>query len=224
MDLQKCCLKMWDFVKSTSFPLHLSGPVDHIIGLLCHHPLPAPYHCVPYKATSPTNPFYHKATRYPHNKLHVAGCTGYHKCPQCYQYVKGDRHQNSALCHRGRKCWAARVTEEQLMEESGNLPTFYIEGWEIEQVYSFTYLGHELTLGDDNFQACLQNLAKVKNKGGVLSQVLKREGASAAFKTQIYLIVVLTVLLYGPETRVINTWIWSVLVAGFYPMLKYFWS
>ena len=91
-----------------------------------------------------------------------------------------------------------------MAEQLANLPTFYIEGVEIEHVDSFTYLGREITSSDDDFPACLQNLAKAKAKWGALSRVLKWEGALAWYRSQIYLIVVSTVLLYGSEAWVVT--------------------
>ena len=98
----------------------------------------------------------------------------------------------------------ACLAKEELSEQLSNLPTFYIEGREIEQVDSFMYLGCQLSSGDDDFQACLRNLSKAKKMWGVLSHLLKWEGASKAYKSDMYLIDVSTVLLYGAETWVIN--------------------
>ena len=91
-----------------------------------------------------------------------------------------------------------------MAEQLANLPTFYIEGEEVERVDSFTYLGREITSSDDDFPACLRNLAKAKAKWGALSRVLKGKGASARYRSRIYLIVVSTVLLYGSETWVVT--------------------
>ena len=109
--------------------------------------------------------------------------------------------------------WAARLAEEEMDEQLSNLPTFYVEGQEIEWVDSFTYLGRQLSSGDDDFQACLRNLSKAKKKWGALSRVLTRDGASKAYKSRVYLIVVSMVLLYGAETWVINDRITQVLEA-----------
>ena len=148
------------------------------------------------------------AARHPHDELHVAGYMGYKKCPQCFQYVRGQEpsrwHLQSTVCCQGQKSWAALLAEEELSEQLSNLPTFYVEGQEIEWVDSFTYLGRQLSSGDDDFQACLRNLSKAKKKWGALSCVLKQEGALKAFKSHVYLIVVYMVLLYGAEMWVIN--------------------
>ena len=121
---------------------------------------------------------------------------GYKKCPQCFQYVRGQepshQHLQSAVCRQGRKRWVVRLAEEELSEQLSNLPTFYVEGQEIELVDSYTYLGCHLSSGDDDFQACLRNLSKAKKKWGALSCILKREGASKAYKSHVYLIVALS--------------------------------
>ena len=157
------------------------------------------------------------AARHPHDELHVAGYPGYNKCPRCFQYVRGQepsrRHLRSQVCQQGRKRLAARMAEEELSQQLSNLPTFYIEGREIERVDTFTYLGRQLSSGDDDFHACLRNLSKAKKKWGALSRVLQQEGASKAYKSRVYLIVVSTVLLYGSETWVLNDRITQVLEA-----------
>ena len=114
------------------------------------------------------------------------------------------RHLQSAVCQQGRKRWEALFAEEELSEQLSNLPTFYVEGREVEWVDSFTYLGCQLSSGVNDFQACLRNLSKAKKKWGALSRMLKWEGALKAYKSRMYLIVVSMVLLYGAETWVIN--------------------
>ena len=111
---------------------------------------------------------------------------------------------SSALCKQGAKKWAARVAEEETSQQLANLPTFYVEGYEIEQIETFTYLGRTLMSIDDDLPACLHNLAKAKVKWGALSRVLKQDGARIAYKSRIYLVVVSTILLYGAETWVIT--------------------
>ena len=95
----------------------------------------------------------------------------------------------------------------------GNLPTFYVEGAPIARVENFTYLGQVVTSTDDDLQACLRNLAKAKAKWGALSRLLIKDGASCAYKSRIYLVVVSTVLLYGVETWVLSNQIRHVLQA-----------
>ena len=120
------------------------------------------------------------AARHPLDEVSVEGYPGYYKCPECQQYVKGvvpsQRHLSSMSCARGKKRRQGKEAEEAMAEQLANLPTFYIEGAEIERVDSFTNLGREITSSDDDFPACLRNLAKAKAKWGVLSRVLKGEG------------------------------------------------
>ena len=118
--------------------------------------------------------------------------------------------------HEREKRQQGKEAEEAMAEQLANLPTFYIEGAEIERVDSFTYLGREITSSDDDFPACLRNLAKAKAKwggGGALSRVLKGEGASARYQSRIYRIVVSTVLLYSSKTWVVTDRVRRVLEA-----------
>ena len=86
-------------------------------------------------------------------------------------------------CARGKKRRQGKEAEEAMAEQLANLPTFYIEGVEIERVDSFTYLGREIASSDDDFPACLRNLAKAKAKWGALSRVLKGEGTSVWYRS-----------------------------------------
>ena len=76
------------------------------------------------------------AARHPEDELHVTGYPGYRKCPECNQYVKGvtpsQHHLQSAVCKRGKKRLADKVAEEEMAAQLANLPTFYIEGGEVE--------------------------------------------------------------------------------------------
>ena len=150
------------------------------------------------------------AVRHPLDEISMEGYPGYYKCPEYQQDVKGvapsQRHLSSMSCARGIKHRQGKEAEEAMTEQLANLPTFYIEGAEIEHVSvdSFTYLGREIASSDDDFPACLWNLAKAKAKWGALSRVLKGEGASAQYRSRIYLIVVSTVLLYGSKTWVVT--------------------
>ena len=217
MDIQRRCLQRHlhnlhperigqtriDFFSPT--PQRASGPRRYVVG---PPPVGCPVPLCPYEASTATNLFRHFAARHTEDDLHIAGYPGYNKCPRCQQYVKGQepsaRHLNSALCQRGKKRWEAREAEEELARQLGNLPTFYIEGREIDRVDEFTYLGKQVSSEDDDLRACLRNLAKAKAKWAALSRVLKKDGASVAYKSRIYLIVVSTVLLYGAETWVIT--------------------
>ena len=115
--------------------------------------------------------------------------------------------------HKGKETMGVRLADEELAEQLGNLPTFYVEGEPIAQVESFTYLRRVITSTDDDLQACLRNLAKAKAKWGPLSRILIKDGASCAYKSRIYLVVVSTVLLYGAETWVLTDRIRRVLQA-----------
>ena len=171
-------------------------------------PVCCPVPLCPYEADTVTALFRHMAARHPEDEVQVEGYPGYYKCPECNQYVKGatptQRHLRSATCKRGRKRRQAKEAEEALSDALSDLPTFYIEGREVERVESFTYLGRELTTSDNDLQACMRNLAKAKAKWGAISRVLKRDGATVPYRSRIYLIVVATVLLYGSETWVVT--------------------
>ena len=193
-------------------------PADHDIGQLDHHLSPAPFHSAHMKqAQLPTcNDTWRHDT--PTTSYMLLVTWGTRNAPIASSTCGGGQepshqHLQSALCWQGRKQCAAHLAKGKLSKQLSNLPTFYVEGMEIEQVDSFTYLGCELSSADENFQVCLRDLSKAKNKWGVLSRVLKQDEASMAYKSCTYLIVVSTVLLYGAETWVINAWIQHVLEA-----------
>ena len=200
----------------SSHQLH-KEPADHDIGQLDHHLSPAPFHSAHMKqAQLPTctDTWWHDT---PTTSYMLLVTWGTRNVPiassTCGGQDPSHQHLQSALCWQARKEWAAHLAEEELSEQLVNLPTFYVEGMEIEQVDSFTYLGCQLSSADDNFQVCLRNLSKAKKKWGVLSRILKQEGASMVYKSSTYLIVVSIVLLYGAETWVINDRIQQVLEA-----------
>ena len=192
-------------------------PADHDIGQLDHHLSPAPFHSAHMKqAQLPTcNDTWRHDT--PTTSYMLLVTWGTRNAPiassTCGGQEPSHQHLQSALCLQGRKQCAAHLAKEELSKQLSNLPTFYVEGMEIEQVESFTYLGCQLSSADDNFQVCLRDLSKAKKKWGVLCRVLKQDEASMAYKGCTYLIVVSTVLLYGAETWVINAWIQQVLEA-----------
>ena len=192
-----------DFFSPT--PQRASGPRRWTVDT---PPVCCPVPLCPYEADTVTALFRHMAARHPEDEVQVEGYPGYYKCPECNQYVKGatptQRHLRSATCKRGRKRRQAKEAEEALSDALSDLPTFYIEGREVERVESFTYLGRELTTSDNDLQACMRNLAKAKAKWGAISRVLKWDGATVPYRSRIYLIVVATVLLYGSETWVVT--------------------
>ena len=201
-----------DFFSPT--PQRPSGPRRYVVDTI---PTACPVPHCPYEATNVTSLFRHMAARHPMDEVIVVGHPGYNKCPDCQQYVKGatpsTRHLRSELCKQGKKRWKARLAAEELATQLGNLPTFYVEGEPIERVENFTYLGRVVTSTDDDLQACLRNLAKAKAKWGALSRLLIKDGASCAYRSRIYLVVVSTVLLYGAETWVLTDRIRRVLEA-----------
>ena len=85
----------------------------------------------------------------------------------------------------------------------------------LDHVTSFKYLRRILTAADGDWPEVVSNLRKARRKWTQLTRVLGREGRDACTSGQIYLAVVLSVILYGSETWVINPHIGRVL-GGFH--------
>ena len=188
-----------DFFSPT--PQRPSGPRRYVVDTI---PTACPVPHCPYEATNLTSLFRHMAARHPVDEVIVVGHPGYNKCPECQQYVKGampaTRHLRSELCKQGKKRWKARLAAEELATQLGNLPTFYVEGEPIERVENFTYLGRLSPPLTTIYKLVCATWRKPRPNGGALSRLLIKDGASCAYRSRIYLVVVSTVLLYGAET------------------------
>ena len=131
-----------DFFSPT--PQRASGPRRWTVEA---PPVVCPVPLCPYEAQNVSTLFRHMAARHPMDEITVEGYPGYYKCPECQQYVKGvvpsQRHLSSQSVARGKKRRQGKEAEEVMAEQLANLPTFYIEGEEVERVDSFTYLGRK---------------------------------------------------------------------------------
>ena len=105
------------------------------------------------------------------------------------------------------------LAEEEAWDGTERALTAY--GVPLSKVTIFKYLGRFLASEDNDWPAVVRNLRIVRQKWARLTRVLSREGADAQKLGQIYLVVVQSVLIYGPETWVLTPHMQRVL-GGFH--------
>ena len=134
------------------------------------------------------------------------GAWAHPRCEKCDMFVSqfalGQGHQNTAMCRDG----AARKRQRLAVETARRATSvaFTAYGDEIESVKVFKYLGRQLSSTDCDWPALYKNLSKARKRWGMVSRVLRREGASPRVSGMFYKAVVQSVLLFGSETWVVS--------------------
>jgi hypothetical protein len=118
-------------------------------------------------------------------------------------------HYNTDYCRAG----AARVRQRHALSDSRRAREviFTVNGEDLEQVPTFTYLGRPLSSDGSDWPAVYYNLKKARKRWMRVSRVLTREGADTRVCGMFYKAVVQSVLLYGCETWVITSQVLQVL-------------
>ena len=91
----------------------------------------------------------------------------------------------------------------------------HLDGIPLAPVISFKYFRRFISAADNNWPTLVKNLQRARQKWARLTRVMIREGADDRTSDQIYLVVVQSVMLYGPETWRITPHIGRVW-GGFY--------
>ena len=117
-------------------------------------------------------------------------------CGLCNMFSKDlTKHQRSATCKKGRN---RRINEsKQSLQFQADKVKFFVNGKEIERVFSFKYLGQIFTENDDDSPCIREQICKARSRWNNLAKILKHEGANAEVIGQFYLAIVQAVLLYG---------------------------
>ena len=76
----------------------------------------------------------------------------------------------------------------------------HLDGIPLAPVISFKYFRRFISAADNNWPTLVKNLQRARQKWARLTRVMIREGADDRTSDQIYLVVVQSVMLYGPET------------------------
>jgi hypothetical protein len=128
------------------------------------------------------------------------------RCPKCGILQKNaltEQHQQSKECMKWAMMYEKRkqYTEQQTKAAEAK---FYLDGVELQRVEEFRYLGRMVTNKDNDNKAIKTNIAKARQKWGLIGRFLKREGANPKTMAVFYKAITQSVLLFGSETWVIT--------------------
>ena len=170
------------------------------------HPITCPVPDCIYSARSENLLRRHFATRHPGDTFQVRGEIFNAPCERCGMQVAPNNlargHRFSELCDMlAQERAQARVIR---VCQEAQTTVFSALGEELEMVRDFRYLGRPLSELDSDMPAFRHNLRKARQKWGMLSRLLVREGATPLVSGKFYKAVVQAVLLYGSET-----WVWT---------------
>ena len=179
--------------------------------------VPCPVEGCDYQASTRNLLRRHFVTRHDPHQLHIEEEGNLLPCELCGMqvtpYALTRNHRYSALCND----IAQRRRQRDLIHscKQAGATQFQVADAELESVTSFRYLGRPLSYLDSDQPAMYRALTKARQRWGMLSRLLVREGADARVSGMFYKAVVQSVLLYGSETWVRSQAMDQVL-AGFH--------
>ena len=146
----------------------------------------------------------HFAYRHPMAQVEIDGDGRLPKCGLCgMQSADVQKHQTTKECAKGRKRKKERDRKRERDERRNDIE-FKVNGSVIKRVSTFKYLGRVLHEKDDD-TACIEaQLAKARERWGMVMRVLKKSENNPKVMGRFYVAVVQAVLLYGAETWVVS--------------------
>jgi hypothetical protein len=149
------------------------------------------------------------------------------RCGRCDMFVPDfvlrSTHPDTKRCQEGADRKQKRNLElENLVAQE---TVFAINGVPLENVDSFKYLGHLVTVNDSDTPAVLNNIHKARGCWAQGGRVLAQEGAAPKVSAMFYKAVVQSVLLFSCETwvgtRAIMSVVFTTISRGNYPDARF---
>jgi exonuclease III len=135
------------------------------------------------------------------------------RCDDCGMFCTlsalAGKHMESALCREGARRNRRKIINLRCIRAFRR--TFQLRDQPIETVTAFRYLGRVITSRDNDWEAARRNLHKAKERWASISRILMRESATPRISALFYKATIMTILLFGSETWVINNEILQLL-------------
>ncbi len=157
----------------------------------------------------------HFGFRHPDSILHIPedGMPPPLRCPICHAAVTANAmrrgHRLSRVCMQTQNRRRQRLAIQHAIAAAE--VSFTADGDTLESVNTFRHLGRPLSVTDTDWPALYRNLAKTRARWAQISRLLAREGANPFVSAMFYKAVVLSTLLYGAESWVITSSMWTAM-------------
>lgn len=165
-----------------------------------------PHSSCPYRPTTNYDLREHLCRLHPRDTAVFTNIT-VEQCLNCGMYVTtGDtleNHPTTDFCkrhHNRNKLIIQNKTNSQTQQT-----IFHINNTALEQVTSFRYLGRSVGNKNDDWLAVSNNIHKAQVRWARIAKVLRQRTFSEQTATNLYKVLIQSILLYGAETWVLNT-------------------
>ena len=168
----------------------------------CFIPCPVPQ--CPYKSEFPATMRRHFRNCHPEDTIIIEEEGPLPRCPRCRLFQKdvGPKHQSSMDCQRAAANYSRRLDAQT--QATAQQACFYVNGQELKSTTEFRYLGRILDNEDNDEAAVQRNIARARQKWGMIGRILSQNHTSPQAMASFYNAIIQSVLLYGSESWVLT--------------------